>query len=61
MLEMEKTNSLAQKQLDELKLKKSTENQHLVPKPIKAVTEFLKLAQDKSGRQSLESKPAEIK
>jgi hypothetical protein len=44
MLEMEKTNSLAQKQLDELKQKKTNENAHLVPKPIKAVAEFMKLA-----------------
>ena len=61
MIEMEKTNSLAQKQLDELKLKKSNEDQHLIPKPIKSVAQFLKLAQDKSGGQSLQSKTADIK
>ena len=55
MLEMEKTNSLAQKQLDELKQKKTNENAHLVPKPIKAVAEFMKLAQDKSKNESLDS------
>jgi hypothetical protein len=37
LLEMEQTNSLAQKQLDEYKSKQKTDKAHLVPKPIQPI------------------------